>query len=142
LDLDDGSAWFGVNNEEVGGVSDYWVMFSIGGLDYSEAEYVDNRHPFTIWGVVKPLWNDNIVAVKIAMYESDPTNHKDERMDISPDAASDLSFQLRPVNGSLAVNPRGLDSLTVIPNGRIFKSSGSGDLAVRVRVSESIMNAW
>ncbi|MFN3699881.1 MAG: hypothetical protein ACK4SU_06735, partial [Dictyoglomus sp.] len=149
MDLDTGEGWDNINNEEPGGTSDYWVMFIINSeadYPYTEAEYVDQSHPFPIWGVLKPLWDRNPVRVQIRMYESDcgfrGSQHKDEEMDISPSSDKALIFTFDPNNLhtlSGCICPQG-SSCWWINNGRYIKSSGTGDLRARVYVKVWIMN--
>jgi len=135
MDLDTGAGWDNVNNEEIGGTSDYWVMFIVNGeteYPYTEAEYVDDNHPFPVWGVMKPLWDSRPVRLEIRMYESDPTNHKDEEMDIRPGAGKAFTFEFNTATGSYGA-PSGC-RVWPIPGGFFIKSDGEGDLRARVYV--------
>ncbi|BCW96147.1 MAG: hypothetical protein WHS44_08825 [Fimbriimonadales bacterium] len=135
MDLDTGEGVFDVNNEEVGGTSDYWVMFIVNGeteYPYTEAEYVDSSNPLTVWGVMKPLWDRRPVRLEVRMFESDPTDHKDEEMDIRPGAGKALTFEFDPATGSYGA-PSGCRVWT-IPGGFFIQSDGEGDLRARIYV--------
>ncbi len=149
MDLDSGEGGNNINNEEPGGTSDYWVMFIINNeLDhpYTEAEYVDQSHPFPVWGVLKPLWNKDTIRIQIRMYESDcglrGAQHKDEEMDISPSSDKSLIFTFDPNNLQTLLGCTYLQGCSCwwINNGRYIKSSGTGDLRARVYVKVWIMN--
>lgn len=135
MDLDTGAGWNNVNNEEVGGTSDYWVMFIVNGeaeYPYTEAEYVDTSHPYPVWGVLKPLWDDAPVRLQVRLFESDPTNHKDEEMDIAPGSPRAFLFEFDPVSASTSALT-GYQTWR-IPGGYFIKSEGTGDLRARVYV--------
>lgn len=126
----DGADWFdfNLNDEEWGGTSDYWGLWTINGIQYSESEYTDESEPCTNWGVIKPLWNNDPVEIKVEMFESDPTNHKDETMDISPDNSRfDLTFTMNPATGEMTGLPNGCDISYNIHDGYIVRSPGNDD---------------
>ncbi|MDW8322402.1 MAG: HET-C-related protein [Armatimonadota bacterium] len=135
MDLDTGAGWDNVNNEEIGGASDYWVMFIVNGEaehPYTEAEYVDTSHSYPVWGVLKPLWERRPVRVQIRMFESDPTNHKDEEMDVAPGSPKAFTFEFDPETGSYGAIAG--YQLWRIPRGYFLKSDGAGDLRARIYV--------
>jgi hypothetical protein len=140
-DLDTGEGAFNVNNEEPGGTSDYWVMFILNNETehpYTEAEYVDNSHPYPVWGVLKPLWDSSRpVRLQVRMYESVPTNHKDEEMDIRPGTGKDFTFEFDPTTQSYGA-PLGC-RVWQIPSGYFIRSEGEGDLRARVYVKIWVM---
>ncbi|MEJ5252323.1 MAG: hypothetical protein HPY54_04725 [Chthonomonadetes bacterium] len=141
MDLDTGGGAFNVNNEEVGGTSDYWVMFIVNGeteYPYTEAEYVDSSNPLPVWGVIKPLWDSRPVRLEVRMYESDPTNHKDEEMDIRPGAGKAFTFEFDPATGSYGA-PSGC-RVWRVPGGFFIQSDGEGDLRARVYVRVWMMD--
>lgn len=138
-DLDTGSGWLNINNEEPGGKSDFWVKFEVDGQIYTEAEYVDQSHPHTNWQVLIPRFNNNPVDVKIVMYESDPTNHKDETMDIRPGDGKSLEFSVLPDTGKVTCGTDGVEIMDC-PTGSYLRSCGSGDLKAKVLVVASVLS--
>ena len=100
-------------------------MMTINGMEYSEAEYTDQPHPHPVWGLLKPLWGASSINVRIAMYETDNNDHKDERMDISPGTRSDLVFGIDPANGRLLNLPNGCKA-TASSIGGTIDASGAG----------------
>ncbi|WP_167481858.1 beta/gamma crystallin-related protein [Thermus caldilimi] len=141
MDLDTGAGWDNVNNEEVGGTSDYWVMFIINGETehpYTEAEYVDSSHSYPVWGVIKPLWGTQPVRVQIHMFESDPTNHKDEEMDIAPGDPKAFLLEFDPETGSYG-SQLGYQIWRTPGGGYFIKSDGTGDMRARIYVSVWMM---
>ncbi len=144
MDLDTGEGWDNINNEEPGGTSDYWVMFVINNefdYPYTEAEYVDKSHPYTIWGVLKPLWDDRNVRIQVRMFESDSglrgSQHKDEEMDIRTGAGKDFVFEFDPRSMSYSISLG--TKVWGIPAGFFIKSNGEGDLRARIYVKVWIM---
>ena len=138
-DMDTGSGLFNVNNEEIGGTSDYWPMFLINDLPYSEAEYVDSSAPYTMWGVLKPLWTSDTLRIHLKLYESDPTDHKAIKMRIAP--GGDLQFTFDPVGAGTILDLPSACEWYSIPTGFFIKSQGDdSDWGARVFLKIGLMS--
>ncbi|MGC9002753.1 MAG: hypothetical protein ACP5J9_07365 [Dictyoglomus sp.] len=91
---------------------------------------------YTIWGVLKPLWDDRRVRIQIRIFESDSglrgSQHKDEEMDIRTGAGKDFVFEFDPRNMSYSVSLG--TKVWSIPAGFFIKSDGEGDLRARIYV--------
>jgi len=131
-DLDTGPGYLDVNNEEIGGKSDYWPRITVDGRSYYEAEYVDSSGAHTNWFALTPVWGKSTVPVAIRLYESDPTDHTDETMKLTP-GTKDLAFTFRLSSGALAGVPNGVDHY-IGHDGTYIRSKGSGDLRAGVVV--------
>ncbi|MGC8861592.1 MAG: hypothetical protein ACP5R5_02330, partial [Armatimonadota bacterium] len=138
-DMDSGSGLFNVNNEEVGGTSDYWPMFLVNEWPYSEAEYVDQSAPYTMWGVLKPLWTNDTVRVHLKLYESDPWDHKAIKMRIAP--GGDLQFTFDPIGGGTLLDLPSACEWYSTPTGFFIKSQGDdSDWGARVFLKIGLMS--
>jgi hypothetical protein len=138
-DLDDGDGWNNLNNEEIGGVSDFWLATSVDGLRYTEAEYVDHSEAFTNWLVLKPCLRDHVRQVRLDLYESDPSDHTDEQMDMTPGAGRTLTFGIHPRTGAVSGIPQGVDWFAQ-PEGTALRTRGTGDLRVELTVVAGVMS--
>lgn len=137
-DLDTGAGWDNVNNEEWGGSSDYWLAATIDGRKYTEAEYVDCDRAFTNWIVLKPCLGRQPLRVSLAVYESDPSDHTDEHMDVTAAAYRNLEFSVDPKTGELGEVPAAVEQFAV-PNGTALRTAGTGDLRAELTVVAGVM---
>jgi len=137
-DLETGEGSWNVNNEEVAGEPDYWAGITITELDtedsyyYAESEYTDDFNPYTNWQVLKPLFSTSPVEVKVEIWESDPSDHRAEKMDLTQ-GWDTLLFDYDPGDNKIFPPSRrpdypepGLEWYET-ENGLVFRSRGESE---------------